>query len=179
VPFWRDTLNHVSFCDAPLNPTQQRRTNDPSHRVPVVIGAVAIELRLQVMVGPQMEAAERAEAADYGTHMRPGEGTAMAAYVQSGKRIPRRGEVGMSADQIVNYEDLGYVMSGSRHNRMNAIRIRKENQVNSGSRPTIVPHILYVIESMCFCVLALCSFPPLNFSKIQPWFFLVPLTIQR
>ena len=81
------------------------------------------------MVGPQMEAAERAEAADYGTHMRPGEGTAMAAYVQSGKRIPRRGEVGMSADQIVSFEDLGYVMSGSRHNRMNAIRIRKENQV--------------------------------------------------
>ena len=88
-----------------------------------------IKRGMQVMVGPQMEAAERAEAADYGTHMRPGEGTAMAAYVQSGKRIPRRGEVGMSADQIVNFEDLGYVMSGSRHNRMNAIRIRKENQV--------------------------------------------------
>lgn len=82
-----------------------------------------------------MEAAERQEAADYGTHMRPGEGTAMAAYVQSGKRIPRRGEVGMSADQIVNYEDLGYVMSGSRHNRMNAIRIRKENQVTPCPTP--------------------------------------------
>ena len=26
-------------------------------------------------------------------------------------------------------QDLGYVMSGSRHARMNAIRIRKENQV--------------------------------------------------
>ena len=75
-----------------------------------------------------LETAEKA-AVDYGTHMRPGEGTAMAAYVQSGKRIPRRGEVGMSADQIASYEDLGYVMSGSRHNRMNAIRIRKENQV--------------------------------------------------
>ena len=77
-----------------------------------------------------LETAEKA-AVDYGTHMRPGEGTAMAAYVQSGKRIPRRGEVGMSADQIASYEDLGYVMSGSRHNRMNAIRIRKENQVRS------------------------------------------------
>ena len=48
----------------------------------------------------------------------------MAAYVQSGKRIPRRGEVGLSADQISKFEDLGYVMSGSRHSRMNAIRIR-------------------------------------------------------
>ena len=52
----------------------------------------------------------------------------MAAYVQSGKRIPRRGEVGLRADEIERFESLGYVMSGSRHNRMNAIRIRKENQ---------------------------------------------------
>ena len=36
----------------------------------------------------------------------------------------------MTADQIAKYEDLGYVMSGSRHSRMNAIRIRKENQVS-------------------------------------------------
>ena len=57
-----------------------------------------------------------------------GEGAAMAAYVQSGKRIPRRGEVGLRADEIERFESLGYVMSGSRHNRMNAIRIRKENQ---------------------------------------------------
>lgn len=38
-------------------------------------------------------------------------------------------QVGMTADQITKYETLGYVMSGSRHSRMNAIRIRKENQV--------------------------------------------------
>nr|VDC61006.1 unnamed protein product [Brassica rapa] len=31
----------------------------------------------------------------------------------------------------VRFEDLGYVMSGSRHQRMNAISIRKENQVYS------------------------------------------------
>ena len=35
----------------------------------------------------------------------------------------------MTADQIAKFEDLGYVLSGSRHSRMNAIRIRKENQV--------------------------------------------------
>lgn len=39
--------------------------------------------------------------------------------------------MGLSADEISKFEDLGYVMSGSRHQRMNAIRIRKENQVYS------------------------------------------------
>lgn len=38
-------------------------------------------------------------------------------------------QVGLTADQITKFEELGYVMSGSRHARMNAIRIRKENQV--------------------------------------------------
>ena len=55
----------------------------------------------------------------------------MAAFVQSGKRIPRRGEVGLSSDQISKYEQMGYIMSGSRHSRMNAVRIRKENQIYS------------------------------------------------
>lgn len=62
--------------------------------------------------------------ADYGTHLRPGEGEAMAAYVQAGKRIPRRGEVGLDSNQIEKFEQIGYVMSGSRHSRMNAVRIR-------------------------------------------------------
>jgi len=63
--------------------------------------------------------------------MRPGEGAAIAQFVQQGKRIPRRGEVGWKGDEIQELEDLGYVMSGSRHKRMNAIRLRKENQVYS------------------------------------------------
>merc|ERR1711920_698491 len=67
----------------------------------------------------------------YGGALLPGEGDAMAEYVKSGMRIPRRGEVGITADQIENLEVLGYVMSGSRHRRMNAVRIRKENQVYS------------------------------------------------
>ncbi|KAL2603131.1 hypothetical protein R1flu_029319 [Riccia fluitans] len=84
----------------------------------------------QPMVGPAP--APRAEGhISYGGALRPGEGDAMAQYVQQGKRIPRRGEVGLSADEISKFEDLGYVMSGSRHQRMNAIRIRKENQVYS------------------------------------------------
>ena len=53
----------------------------------------------------------------------------MANFVQEGKRIPRRGEIGLSSEQIEAYEKAGFVMSGSRHNRMNAVRMRKENQV--------------------------------------------------
>ncbi|KAF1002583.1 uncharacterized protein LOC141700840 [Apium graveolens] len=67
----------------------------------------------------------------YGGALRPGEGDAIAQYVQKGKRIPRRGEVGLSADEISRFESVGYVMSGNRHSRMNAVRIRKENQVYS------------------------------------------------
>lgn len=61
----------------------------------------------------------------------PGKGAAMAAYVAEGKRIPRRGEIGLTSDEIANYESQGYVMSGSRHRRMEAVRIRKENQIYS------------------------------------------------
>lgn len=50
----------------------------------------------------------------YGTALLPGEGSAMAAYVQQGKRIPRRGEIGLSGDKIAEFEAAGYVMSGSR-----------------------------------------------------------------
>jgi hypothetical protein len=53
----------------------------------------------------------------------------MAAYVKEGKRIPRRGEVGLTTDQIDDFENQGFVMSGNRHKRMTAVRLRKENQV--------------------------------------------------
>ena len=67
----------------------------------------------------------------YGKALLPGEGQALAAYVQQNLRIPRRGEIGYSGEEIDDYEKSGYVMSGSRHARMNAVRIRKENQVYS------------------------------------------------
>ncbi|OWM77852.1 hypothetical protein CDL15_Pgr018419 [Punica granatum] len=87
-------------------------------------------LDIEPMVGPAP--LPRAEGhISYGGALRPGEGDAIAQYVQQGKRIPRRGEVGLSAEEIQKFEGLGYVMSGSRHQRMNAIRIRKENQVYS------------------------------------------------
>ena len=49
----------------------------------------------------------------------------MSQFVESGQRIPRRGEIGLSSEQIENFEASGYVMSGSRHRRMNAVRMRK------------------------------------------------------
>eukprot|EP00898_Chlorokybus_atmophyticus_P008300 jgi/Chlat1/8471/Chrsp80S07880 len=85
----------------------------------------------EVFVGPAPAARPGGVPINYGGALLPGEGDAMAQYVQQGKRIPRRGEVGLTSDEISKFEDLGYVMSGSRHQRMNAVRIRKENQVYS------------------------------------------------
>lgn len=67
----------------------------------------------------------------YGKALRPGEGSAMAAFVADGKRIPRRGEIGLESNEISAFEKVGYVMSGSRNRRMEAVRLRKENQVYS------------------------------------------------
>lgn len=69
--------------------------------------------------------------AHYGKALLPGEGEALAAYVQNNQRIPRRGEIGYTNNEIESWESSGYVMSGSRHARMNAVRLRKENQVYS------------------------------------------------
>ena len=55
----------------------------------------------------------------------------MAEYVKKGIRIPRRGEIGLTSNEIDSFETAGYVMSGSRHRRMEAVRLRKENQVYS------------------------------------------------
>lgn len=66
---------------------------------------------------------------NFGGALMPGEGEAIAQYAEKNMRIPRRGEVGWQGEEIERLEELGYVMSGNRHKRMNAIRIRKENQV--------------------------------------------------
>lgn len=50
----------------------------------------------------------------FGHALLPGEGEAMAEYVKAGKRIPRRGEIGLTSEEISTFEDSGYVMSGSR-----------------------------------------------------------------
>ena len=82
---------------------------------------------------PQSDAPESKsnDTKTYGKALLPGEGEALAAYVQQNLRIPRRGEIGYGSQEIDSWETSGYVMSGSRHARMNAVRIRKENQVYS------------------------------------------------
>lgn len=88
---------------------------------------------VEEMIGPLPPRPDRflADPSWYGSALMPGEGQAIADYVKAGKRIPRRGEIGLTSAEIEAFESLGYVMSGSRHKRMTAVRIRKENQVYS------------------------------------------------
>ena len=84
-------------------------------------------------VGPKplTESGTAANPRDFGRALLRGEGEAMANFVAEGQRIPRRGEIGLESEAIEAFEKAGYVMSGSRHRRMNAVRVRKENQVIS------------------------------------------------
>lgn len=96
-----------------------------------VINLGATETTIDDTVGPLPKPNVTLTQKEYGRALLPGEGAAMAAYIQDGKRIPRRGEIGLTSDEIASYESVGYVMSGSRHRRMEAVRIRKENQIYS------------------------------------------------
>lgn len=84
------------------------------------------------IVGPTMLGAGGFKV-DIGTShkakLMPGEADAMSKFIEEGTRIPRRGEIGLETYEIENYETDGYVMSGSRHRRMEAVRMRKENQM--------------------------------------------------
>ncbi|XP_019395992.1 PREDICTED: NF-kappa-B-activating protein, partial [Crocodylus porosus] len=80
---------------------------------------------------PKSHASQDDRPLNYGHALLPGEGAAMAEYVKAGKRIPRRGEIGLTSEEIASFESSGYVMSGSRHRRMEAVRLRKENQIYS------------------------------------------------
>ncbi|KAM9513828.1 NKAP-like protein isoform 1-T1 [Salvelinus alpinus] len=85
------------------------------------------------MVGPEAPLTHLSQddkPLDFGHALLPGEGAAMAEYVKAGKRIPR-GEIGLTSDEIATFEMSGFVMSGSRHRRMEAVRLRKENQIYS------------------------------------------------
>lgn len=41
-----------------------------------------------------------------------GEAEAMAAYIAAGKRIPRRGEIGLSSEEISVYEKVRKTLEG-------------------------------------------------------------------
>ena len=79
----------------------------------------------------------------YGGALLPGEGAAIAQFVQQNMRIPRRGEIGWAGDEIEELEKQGFVMSGSRHARMNAVRIRKENQIYSAEEKRALAMITF------------------------------------
>ncbi|XP_069349563.1 NKAP-like protein [Eulemur rufifrons] len=86
------------------------------------------------LIGPEapiIHTSQDQKPLNYGHALLPGEGAAMAEYVKAGKRIPRRGEIGLTSEEIASFECSGYVMSGSRHRRMEAVRLRKENQIYS------------------------------------------------
>ncbi|XP_025079820.1 NKAP-like protein [Pomacea canaliculata] len=79
------------------------------------------------LVGPKPYVESTAEKPlNYGKALLPGEGAAMAAYIAEGKRIPRRGEIGLTSDEIQSFEQVGYVMSGSRHRPREAVPHRKK-----------------------------------------------------
>lgn len=78
---------------------------------------------------------------EFGKALLPGEGAAMAAFVADGKRIPRRGEIGRTSEEIEKFERQGYVMSGSRHRRMEAVRLRKESQIYSADEKRILANL--------------------------------------
>ena len=101
-----------------------------SHKFAVPSSSKEEKVEDDVLVGPDNKNPTLNQK-DFGHALLPGEGAAMAAFVADGKRIPRRGEIGLTSDEIDLYENVGYVMSGSRHRRMEAVRMRKENQIYS------------------------------------------------
>ena len=92
-----------------------------------------LEIYDEDSVGPQpmkIKIDEKDEQRIYArSGLRKDEAELYAQFVQQGKRIPRRGEVGLSSEEINKYESLGYVMSGTRHRRMNLMRMKKEQQL--------------------------------------------------
>jgi hypothetical protein len=122
------------FCEADYQELEMfRRFIFEKKQKTETLKSIAIKKKEKIVEDTDKESIEKEIKQEvnfgYGLHLNPGEGAAMAAYVKGDKRIPRRGEVGLSAEQIEKFEKIGYVMSGSRHARMNAIRMRKENQV--------------------------------------------------
>ena len=85
---------------------------------------------------------------EFGKDLLPGEGEAIAQFVQKNLRIPRRGEIGWDTSEIEQLETSGYVMSGSRHARMNAVRIRKENQIYSAEEKRALALITFEENQM-------------------------------
>ncbi|TMS34124.1 hypothetical protein L596_001770 [Steinernema carpocapsae] len=83
----------------------------------------------ELLASMQSKQEEMCGRADYGKDLLRVEAQAMAAYIAQGKRVPHRGEIGLSSNEISQFEKIGYVMSGNRHKSMEATCLRRENQV--------------------------------------------------
>ncbi|XP_066149413.1 NKAP family protein CG6066 isoform X1 [Euwallacea fornicatus] len=113
-----DSEEEEQWVEKELKPRKKAMVSDSSEEEDAVLG-------------PEQKPLTTLTHKEMGKALLPGEGAAMAAFVAEGKRIPRRGEIGLTSDEIASFEKVGYVMSGSRHRRMEAVRIRKENQIYS------------------------------------------------
>lgn len=54
----------------------------------------------ELTIGPALPQKVRLTYKEMGENLLPGEGSAMAAYVAEGKRIPRRGEIGLTSEEV-------------------------------------------------------------------------------
>jgi len=123
VPAVPNTTAPPSSSSPSTSRTAQRTANDGD----------SSDEEVGPLPAPAPTAPKKVDERAYGGALLRGEGSAMAAFLQDGTdvRIPRRGEIGLTSNEIGKFEAVGYVMSGSRHRRMNAVRMRKENQVIS------------------------------------------------
>jgi hypothetical protein len=132
--------------DENLNVNEVVGDTEPVDKVVVVDGEdysdEVLEMNIKVKAPsatkPSINSFSTSKPTRYGGDLMPGEGTAMAGFISQGQRIPRRGEIGLDSNQISRFESAGYVMSGSRHHLMNAVRMRKENQVISAEEKRMI-----------------------------------------
>ncbi|KAI3388862.1 hypothetical protein SNEBB_005851 [Seison nebaliae] len=133
-----DDINALTYCrllSDSDNSDDEGNVNDFSSKKKEKVADVTIGPTLSDCLPDESNKLYRL---NYGKDLLPGEGEAMAKYVKDGKRIPRRGEIGLTSNEIEKFEVLGYVMSGSRHRRMEAVRLRKESQIYSADEKRIL-----------------------------------------
>merc|ERR1712136_238533 len=132
-PVWEEKKTEITKTLPKEVKKLKQKSSDSDNSDDDFVKPAAVSDHEEKIIGPTLEAMDGSSSKpiNFGHALLPGEGAAMAAYVQDGKRIPRRGEIGLTSDEITSFEDQGFVMSGSRHRRMEAVRLRKENQIYS------------------------------------------------
>lgn len=154
VQLWPKTPPHASYHFGSYTPSEKppvlapvEAAFEPEQQTHATVDDVldsdddygpGIHVRMPSAARPLVPANAASSKTNYGGDLLPGEGSAIASYVASGERIPRRGEIGLTPNEISRFESTGFVMSGSRHHVMNAVRMRKENQVISAEEKRMI-----------------------------------------